>query len=55
MKKGLRSVYLLTTTAPGFFERFEFRVTKRDRVPTEVQQSRDILIDLSSERDRYGP
>ena len=37
--RGLTSVYLLTTTAAGFFPRFGFRETARDEVDPAVQQS----------------
>lgn len=34
--RGIRSLYLLTTTAEGFFPRFGFDVIPRDRVPVEI-------------------
>lgn len=34
---GLASVHLLTTTAPGFFERLGFRVVERTAVPPEIR------------------
>jgi amino-acid N-acetyltransferase len=39
--QGLESVYLLTTTAPGFFERFGFRPVPREDAPQEVRSSRE--------------
>jgi amino-acid N-acetyltransferase len=38
-ERGTRSVYLLTTTAEGFFPRFGFRRVVRADVPTGVQTS----------------
>jgi amino-acid N-acetyltransferase len=42
VKNGLESIYLLTTTAPRFFERVGFQVTKREHVPGEVQSSSEF-------------
>lgn len=36
---GMPAVYLLTTTAEGFFPRFGFSVVRRSDVPAGVQQS----------------
>lgn len=36
---GIRQVYLLTETAPGFFERIGFRRIQREDVDPAVQQS----------------
>jgi amino-acid N-acetyltransferase len=36
---GARSVFLLTTTAEGFFPRFGFRPVPRDDVPASVRMS----------------
>lgn len=35
--EGVRALYLLTTTAEGYFPSFGFQVTTRDTVPAEVQ------------------
>jgi amino-acid N-acetyltransferase len=40
--KGLRAVFLLTTTAERFFPRFGFERVTRDEVPAEVQRSREF-------------
>ncbi len=40
--QGLRTVYLLTTTAPAYFPRLGFRVAERADVPTAVQASREF-------------
>jgi amino-acid N-acetyltransferase len=39
---GLRAVYLLTTTAPDFFEGSGFHVLSRDEMPIEVQGSKEF-------------
>jgi len=39
---GLRAVYLLTTTAPDFFEGAGFNVMSRDELPIEVQGSKEF-------------
>ncbi len=39
---GLRAVYLLTTTAPDFFEGAGFNVMSRDELPVEVKGSREF-------------
>ena len=36
---GLRGVYLLTTTAEGYFPAFGFRRVERESVPMEVRES----------------
>jgi amino-acid N-acetyltransferase len=38
-ERGLASVFLLTTTAAGFFPRFGFRDIARDDVPARVRES----------------
>ena len=38
-QKGIAAVYLLTTTAEGFFPRFGFRRVSRDDVPEGVRTS----------------
>jgi N-acetylglutamate synthase-like GNAT family acetyltransferase len=37
--KGLSAVFLLTTTAAGYFERFGFRSVDRDAVPSAIKKS----------------
>ena len=37
--RGVQAVYLLTTTAEGYFPRFGFRRVGRDEVPAEVRES----------------
>ncbi len=37
--KGVSSVFLLTTTADGFFPRFGFERIEREKVPESVRQS----------------
>jgi amino-acid N-acetyltransferase len=37
--KGLSALYLLTETAPGYFEKKNYQKTDRGEVPAEVQQS----------------
>jgi amino-acid N-acetyltransferase len=39
MDSGVRELYLLTTTAEGFFPRFGFEVVGRDAVPAAVLES----------------
>ncbi len=41
-RRGLVSLYLLTTTAPGFFERFGFRTVARDAAPPEIRDSAEF-------------
>jgi amino-acid N-acetyltransferase len=38
----LRAVYLLTTTAAGFFPRFGFVTVERQSAPAEIQRSREF-------------
>jgi amino-acid N-acetyltransferase len=38
-ERGLASVFLLTTTAPGYFPRFGFSDVARDDVPARVRES----------------
>lgn len=38
-EQGAREVYLLTVTAPGFFERLSFTTTEREDVPAPVRES----------------
>jgi amino-acid N-acetyltransferase len=38
-RRGLQQLYLLTTTAEGYFPRFGFQAIPRDSVAPEVQQS----------------
>jgi amino-acid N-acetyltransferase len=40
--RGLRAVYLLTDTAPGFFERLGFERVARDSCPSEVRESKEF-------------
>jgi amino-acid N-acetyltransferase len=40
--RGLRAVYLLTTTAPDFFEGAGFNVMSRNELPSEVQRSKEF-------------
>jgi amino-acid N-acetyltransferase len=40
--RGLFSLYLLTTTAPRFFERFGFRTVERDAAPPEIGDSSEF-------------
>jgi amino-acid N-acetyltransferase len=40
--RGLRAVYLLTETAPGFFERLEFVRVDRESFPPEVKASKEF-------------
>lgn len=37
--KGLSALYLLTETAPGYFEKKNYQKINRDEVPAEVRQS----------------
>jgi N-acetylglutamate synthase-like GNAT family acetyltransferase len=41
-RKGLRAVYLLTTTVPEFFEHIGFTEMKRAEMPDEIQGSREF-------------
>jgi len=40
--KGLRAVYLLTTTVPKFFEHVGFRELSRSEMPSEIQGSKEF-------------
>lgn len=40
--RGLRALYLLTTTAERFFPRFGFRVVPRDELPDELGGSEEL-------------
>jgi amino-acid N-acetyltransferase len=40
--RGLRAVYLLTTTAPDFFEGAGFNVLNRSDLPIEVRESKEF-------------
>jgi amino-acid N-acetyltransferase len=40
--RGVRTVYLLTTTAEGFFPRFAFERTAREEIPEAMQASREL-------------
>jgi N-acetylglutamate synthase-like GNAT family acetyltransferase len=41
-RAGLRSVYLLTTTVPRFFEKLGFERVDRETFPAEVKASREF-------------
>jgi len=41
-RRGLRSLYLLTTTAGDYFPRFGFAHVDRDTAPTAVRRSREF-------------
>lgn len=41
-RRGLRSLYLLTTTAGDYFPRFGFSVVDRDSAPDAVRRSREF-------------
>jgi amino-acid N-acetyltransferase len=41
-RRGLRSLYLLTTTAGDYFPRFGFRRVDRDTAPDAVRRSREF-------------
>jgi N-acetylglutamate synthase-like GNAT family acetyltransferase len=40
--RGLSAVFLLTTTAAEYFERFGFRPIDRDAVPSEIRKSSEF-------------
>lgn len=42
MSAGIHSLYLLTETAEGFFERLDYRICERGVVPPEIQASRQF-------------
>ena len=41
-ERGVKALYLLTTTAEEYFPRFGFRRITRDQVPVELQQSAEF-------------
>jgi amino-acid N-acetyltransferase len=41
-KNGVKDLYLLTTTAEGFFAQIGFEKTKRDDVPPQIQNTREF-------------
>jgi amino-acid N-acetyltransferase len=41
-KKGVRELYLLTTTAEHFFGRMGFKKTKRNAAPSEIQNTTEF-------------
>lgn len=41
-RRGLKAVYLLTTTVPGFFENIGFTQMERSKIPTEIQSSKEF-------------
>jgi amino-acid N-acetyltransferase len=41
-RRGLRSLYLLTTTAGDYFPRFGFALVGRDTAPDAVRKSREF-------------
>ncbi|HEX6313932.1 MAG TPA: GNAT family N-acetyltransferase, partial [Gemmatimonadaceae bacterium] len=41
-RRGLRSLYLLTTTAGDYFPRFGFQPAERESAPPAVRQSREF-------------
>lgn len=41
-KSGLKTIYLLTTTAAGYFERFAFERIGRSRIPAAVRESEEF-------------
>jgi N-acetylglutamate synthase-like GNAT family acetyltransferase len=40
--RGIRALYLLTTTAERYFPMFGFRATTRDAVPDEIRETREF-------------
>jgi amino-acid N-acetyltransferase len=40
--RGIRALYLLTTTAEAYFPSFGFNVTSRDIVPAEIKATREF-------------
>jgi amino-acid N-acetyltransferase len=40
--KGVRSIYLLTTTAEAFFKRLGYERIERSHAPTSIQQTREF-------------
>ena len=43
-KKGMTRLYLLTTDAPAYFERFDFFVVARDDAPPEIQATDQFSV-----------
>jgi amino-acid N-acetyltransferase len=43
-RKGIKSIYLLTETAPGYFEKKGFIQIDRAEVPVEIQQSTEFSL-----------
>jgi amino-acid N-acetyltransferase len=41
--RGIRALYLLTTTAERYFPSFGFQVTSRDEVPSEIKATGEFL------------
>lgn len=41
-KRGLQEVYLITTTADHYFDRYGFAVVNREQVPDAIQQTRQF-------------
>jgi N-acetylglutamate synthase-like GNAT family acetyltransferase len=40
--RDLRAVYLLTTSAPGYFHKAGFRPAPRENVPAQIRGSREF-------------
>ena len=49
--KGIRALYLLTTTAERYFPSFGFAKTTRDAVPAPVQQTAEFQVSVSGVSD----
>ena len=41
-ERGIHTLFLLTTTAAPYFERFGFRRTTRDAIPSDVRASAEL-------------
>ena len=41
--RGLRELWLLTTTAAGYFPRFGFELASREQAPEELRRSREFV------------
>ena len=41
--RGIRALYLLTTTAEGYFPSFGFRTIARDEVPDDIRATREFM------------
>ena len=52
--RGLTHLYLLTTTAAGYFARMGFRPLDRDRVPAQVQASAEFSSDCCAAARAMG-